>query len=264
LAELLKAIFLGLVEGATEFIPVSSTGHLILAGEWIGFEGPFADTFDIFIQLGAILAILWIYRARVLGALASVATDPVARRLWTNLILAFIPAGIVGFLFYDSIKAVLFRPVVVAIALVVGGIAILLIEWWDPPSNVENVDDIPAPKALGVGVAQILSLVPGVSRSGATIMGGMALGLSRKTAAEFSFFVAIPTMIIATIYELLSNLDTLNANNVVLLAVGFVTAFLSALVVVRAFIRFISTHTFVPFAWYRIVFGLLLLGFYLL
>lgn len=263
MTDLLKAIFLGVVEGATEFIPVSSTGHLILAGEWIGFEGPFADTFDIFIQLGAILAILWIYRVKVLGALAGVVSDPVARRLWTNLILAFIPAGIVGFLFYDSIKAVLFRPVVVAAALVVGGVAILLIEWWNPPSNVENVDNVPPAKAFGVGLAQILSLVPGVSRSGATIMGGMALGLSRKTAAEFSFFVAIPTMIIATMYELLSNLETLNAGNIVLLAAGFVTAFVSALLVVRAFIRFISTHTFVPFAWYRIVLGVVLLGKYL-
>jgi len=263
LSELLKAIFLGVVEGATEFIPVSSTGHLILAGEWIGFEGRFAETFEIFIQLGAILAIVWIYRVKVMGALAGVRSDPVARRLWINLALAFVPAGITGFLFYDTIKEVLFRPVVVAAALVAGGLVILLIEWWNPPSHVEDVDAIPPSKALGVGLAQILSLVPGVSRSGATIMGGMALGLSRKSAAEFSFFVAIPTMIIATIYELLSNMDTLNAGNAVLLAAGFVTAFVSALIVVRAFLRFISTHTFVPFAWYRIVFGVALLVYYL-
>jgi undecaprenyl-diphosphatase len=263
LSELLEAIFLGVVEGATEFIPVSSTGHLILAGEWIGFEGPFADTFEIVIQLGAILAIVWIYREKVLGALANVTRDPIARRLWTNMMLAFVPAGIVGFLFYDTIKAVLFTPVVVAAALVAGGIAILIIEWWNPPSNVADVDDIRPGKAIGVGVAQILSLIPGVSRSGATIMGGLALGLSRKAAAEFSFFVAIPTMVIATAYEMLSNLDTLNAGNLPVLAVGFVTAFVSALVVVRAFVRFISTHTFVPFALYRIAFGSALLFYYL-
>ncbi|MGH7502040.1 MAG: undecaprenyl-diphosphate phosphatase [Longimicrobiales bacterium] len=263
MAELLKAIFLGVVEGATEFIPVSSTGHLILAAEWVGFEGPFADTFEIVIQLGAILAIVWIYRTKVLGSVARIRRDPAARRLWTNLLLAFAPAGIVGFISYETIKTALFSPVVVAAALVVGGIAILLIEWWNPPARVTDVDRIGARTAVGVGVAQILSLIPGVSRSGATIMGGLALGLSRQAAAEFSFFVAIPTMIIATGYELLVNFDALTARNVPILAAGFMTAFVSALVIVRAFVRFISTHTFVVFAWYRIVFGAGLLWYYL-
>lgn len=254
-----KAAILGLVEGATEFIPVSSTGHLILAEEWLGFTGPMAETFAIVIQLGAILAIVWIYREKVFSTLARAPQDRAARLFVINLIVAFLPSAVVGVLIHDWMKEHLFNPITVAWALVVGGIAILLIERWNPPVKIEDVDHVPSRKALGIGFAQILSLFPGVSRSGATIMGARSLGLSRKAAAEFSFFLAIPTMAAASGYDLFKSRDLLRASDFPVFAVGFIVAFVSAVLVVRLFLNFVSRHTFVPFAWYRIVFGSFLL-----
>ena len=260
--DILKAILLGLVEGATEFIPVSSTGHLILAGDWLNFEGDRAKTFEVFIQLGAILAVVWLYRQKVFDVLRNAGRDPLARRMIINLAVSFVPAAAVGFLIHDWIKEYLFNPITVAWALLVGGIVILLIEWWNPPEEIEDVDHIPVGKALGIGLAQVLSLFPGVSRSGATIMGARGLGLSRRAAAEFSFFLAIPIMFAATGFDLFKSRDTLSASDAPVFAVGFVVSFLSAVVVVKAFLGFVSRHSFKPFAWYRIAFGALLLFMY--
>ena len=256
---LAKAALLGLVEGVTEFIPVSSTGHLIVASHWLGETGEAAKTFDIFIQLGAILAIVWLYRARLSAALLAATSDAGARRFLLNLIIAFLPAAVVGFLAHDWIKARLFTPTVVAVALIVGGLLILLIERLHPRERVHEVGDVPPRTALGVGLAQMLSLIPGTSRSGATIMGGYALGLSRRAATEFSFFLSIPVMFAATLYDLLKSRGALSAADAPAFAVGFAVAFLSAIVVVRAFLRYVSHHSFAAFAWYRIALGALLL-----
>lgn len=258
-AELLEAVILGLVEGVTEFIPVSSTGHLIVVGEWLGQVDERAKTFDIFIQLGAILAIVWLYRARLLRTAASARTDPASRRFFLNLAISFVPAAAVGFLIHDWIKEQLFNTGVVAWALILGGVAILLIERWSPRTRFEEVSEVPPLTALGVGLAQVLSLIPGTSRSGATIMGGYALGLSRRAATELSFFLAIPIMFAATLYDLLKSLDALSAADTAYFATGFVVSFLSAVVVVKAFLAYVSHHSFTAFAWYRIVFGAALL-----
>lgn len=262
-ALLLKAVVMGLVEGATEFLPVSSTGHLILAGDWLGFDRyRGAETFEVFIQLGAILAVVWLYRAKIFGVLAAAPRDAKARRLVLNIMIGFFPAAFVGFLTHDAIKEYLFRPFVVAVALVVGGILILLIEAWHRRIHTESVDDIRPGSALGVGIAQILSLVPGTSRSGSTIMGGLALGLSRVAATEFSFFLAIPIMFAASFYDLYKSRHMLSMADAPVFGVGFVVSFVSAVVVIRALIAFISRNTFRPFAWYRIVLGIVLLAVY--
>jgi undecaprenyl-diphosphatase len=254
-----KAALLGLVEGATEFIPVSSTGHLILASDWLGLVDERAKTFDIFIQLGAILAIVWIYRVRLARWVGDARTDPGSRRFLLNVILAFLPAAIVGFLAHEWIKSRLFNPDVVAVALIAGGVVILLIERWPPKSRVHDVAGIPPRLALGIGMAQVLSLIPGTSRSGATIMGGYALGLSRTAATEFSFFLAIPTMLAATTYDLLKSWSVLGVTDIPMFAVGFIVSFVSAVVVVKAFLTYVSNHTFRVFAWYRIALGAVLL-----
>ena len=256
---LLDAVILGLVEGATEFIPVSSTGHLIIAGEWLGQTDARAKTFDIFIQLGAILAIVWLYRIRLMTALLAARTEPRSRRFFLNLGIAFLPAAAVGFLIHDWIKERLFNIPVVAVALVVGGVVILLVERWQPRTRIEEVGELTPTVALGVGLAQVLSLVPGTSRSGATIIGGYALGLSRTAATEFSFFLAIPIMFAATLYDLAKSWQTLTPADLPFFAVGFLVAFVSAVVVVKAFLGYVSRHSFAVFAWYRIAFGLLLL-----
>lgn len=256
---LLKAAVLGIVEGVTEFIPVSSTGHLILAGDLLGWKDVRAATFEIFIQLGAILAIVWLYRSKISGVLKSARYNPESRQMILNLAIAFLPAAILGFLIHDWIKEQLFNPVTVAWALLAGGIVMLIIEKWHPAVTVADVDHIPSRKALGVGLAQCLSLFPGVSRSGATIMGGLSLGLSRRAATEFSFFLAIPVMFAATIYDLLKSRGALTAADAPVFAVGFIVAFISALIVVKAFLAFISRKSFAGFAWYRIIFGALLL-----
>jgi undecaprenyl-diphosphatase len=254
---LLKAALLGLVEGATEFIPVSSTGHLIVVSNWLGLVDERAKTFNIFIQLGAILAIVWLYRTRLARSVAEARRDSTGRRLIINLLVAFLPAAIVGFLAHDWIKSRLFNPSVVALALIVGGIFILLIERWGPQSVVDDVNQVPTRSALGVGLAQVLSLIPGTSRSGATIMGGYALGLSRTAATEFSFFLAIPVMFAATGYDLLKSWALLAAPDLPMFAIGFVVSFVSALIVVRLFLSYVSRHSFRAFAWYRIVLGVI-------
>lgn len=256
---LAKAALLGLLEGVTEFIPVSSTGHLILASHWLGETDEAAKTFDIFIQLGAILAIVWLYRARLARTVVAARADPASRRFLLNLLISFVPAAIVGFLAHDWIKARLFTPTVVALALVFGGLLILVIERLRPRERVADVDDVQPATALGVGLAQVLSLIPGTSRSGATIMGGYALGLSRRTATEFSFFLSIPIMFAATLYDLLKSLAALTLADVPVFAVGFVVSFVSAVVVVKAFLTYVSHHSFAAFAWYRIVLGVALL-----
>ena len=256
---LLKAALLGLVEGATEFIPVSSTGHLIVVSRWLDLVDERAKTFDIFIQLGAILAVVWLYRARLLQMVRSLGSG--GGRLALNLAIAFLPAALVGFLAHDWIKEHLFTTTVVALAFVVGGVLILVIERWAPRSTVSDLQAIPAPTALGVGIAQVLSLVPGTSRSAATILGGYGLGLSRLTATEFSFLLAIPVMLAATLYDLLKSWSILAPSDAPVFAVGFVVSFLAALVVVRGFLVYVSRHSFAAFAWYRIGFGILLLLF---
>jgi undecaprenyl-diphosphatase len=254
-----KAAVLGLVEGATEFIPVSSTGHLIVVSHWLDLLDERAKTFDIFIQLGAILAIVWLYRARLWQVVRSASTDTRSRRFLGNLLIAFLPAAVVGFLAHDWIKEQLFRPVVVAAALVLGGIIILLVEHWAPRSTIGDVDGVQPPTALGIGLAQVLSLIPGTSRSGATILGGYALGLTRLAATEFSFFLAIPVMLAATLFDLLKSWSTLGPADIPMFLVGFVVSFVAAVIVVRGFLKYVSTHSFRAFAWYRIGFGVLVL-----
>jgi len=255
----LKAAMLGLVEGVTEFLPVSSTGHLILGGHLLGWTDARAETFEIFIQLGAILAIVWLYRTRLLAVAAHALSRQADRRFVVSLAIAFIPAAVVGLAFHHDIKAHLFTPVVVAVALVAGGVVILLVERWAPPSVGDDAFAVGPRTALGIGLAQVLSLIPGVSRSGATIMGGYALGLSRRAATEFSFFLAIPVMFAATLFDLYTSRSELGQGDTLIFAIGFVVAFISALVVVRIFLRYVSHRSFAVFAWYRIVFGLLLL-----
>jgi undecaprenyl-diphosphatase len=263
---ILIVLILGLVEGITEFLPVSSTGHLIVAGHLLGFTGPAAANFEIFIQLGAILAVVWEYRAHLAtvaaGALGLRRDDP-ARRLAASLVIAFLPAAVVGFLLHGVIQRYLFGPLTVGGALVVGGVAMLVIERIGPPAGIASLTAIPWTRALGVGLAQTLSLFPGVSRAAATIRGGMVCGLDRRTATEFSFYLAIPTMLAATVYDLWKARDALTGEQLGYLALGFVVDFGSALVAVRAFIRYISRHDFRPFAWYRIVLGALVLVYFL-
>lgn len=256
---LVKGAILGLVEGATEFIPVSSTGHLILVSNWLGLVDERAKTFDIFIQLGAILAIVWLYRVRLAGTVVAARRDAASRRFFVSLFIAFLPAAIVGFLTHDWIKARLFNPTVVAVALVVGGVLILLIERWSPTPRLGEGYGVPPRTALGIGLAQVLSLIPGTSRSGATIMGGYALGLTRTAATEFSFFLAIPVMLAATTYDLVKSWSVLTVADIPMFAVGFIVSFGSAGFVVKAFLAYVSRHSFRVFAWYRIAFGTALL-----
>ena len=256
---LLEAVLLGLVEGLTEFIPVSSTGHLILLIELIGFEGPPGKVFEVVIQLGAIIAVCWAYRERLIGVARGLFTDADSFAFARNVILAFLPAAVLGFFLHGFIKSVLFSPWVVSVALIIGGILIIFIERRMFHPSVNSVETMTPLLAVKVGFCQALAMIPGVSRSGATIMGGMVLGLDRKVATEFSFFLAIPTMLAATAYDLFKNRDLLSFDDFGLIALGFVTAFLAALVVVRGVIAFISRHGFVPFAWYRIALGSLMI-----
>jgi undecaprenyl-diphosphatase len=261
---LLQALILGIVEGVTEFLPISSTGHLIIFGDAMGFTGERAKTFEIFIQLGSILGVMWHYRAKVTDLIVHV-HRPAQRRFVVNLLIAFMPAALIGLAAHRYIKAYLFNPVSVACALIVGGILIFVIEHWyqHRHARVQQLDELRPIDALKVGVAQTFALFPGVSRAGATIMGGLLSGLSRTTATEFSFFLAMPTMFAATLYDLYKNAHLLQRDDIVLFTVGFVTAFLTALIVVKTFLVFVSRHTFKPFAWYRIGFGLLVLIYFL-
>jgi undecaprenyl-diphosphatase len=250
-----SAILLGVVEGLTEFLPISSTGHLILADRLLGLEGPESKLFDIVIQLGAILAVCWVYRERLFGAVLGLATEPPAQRFVINVVIAFLPAVIAGVFLYRIIKEVLFSPWVVAVSFIVGGFLILLIERMRPRPWIHDVDTISPATALGIGCCQILAMIPGVSRAGATIMGALMLRVDRPAATEFSFFLAIPTMLGATVYDLYKNRAILSFDNGLLIAVGFIVAFIAAMFVVRRLVDFVSRHGFGVFAWYRIVVG---------
>ncbi|PQV52219.1 undecaprenyl-diphosphate phosphatase [Paraburkholderia sp. BL21I4N1] len=259
-----KALILGVVEGLTEFLPVSSTGHLIVAGSLLNFTDDHAKTFDVVIQLGAILAVCWEFRRRIGSVVAGLPSRPDARRFALNVIIATIPAVVLGLLFEKSIKAALFSPVPVAFALVAGGVVILWAEArqrarGNVPARVQNVDDLRPLDALKVGLAQCFALIPGMSRSGSTIIGGMLFGLERRVATEFSFFLAIPIIFGATAYELYKDWHLLSADALGSFALGFVAAFVSAFACVRWLLRYIAAHDFTVFAWYRIGFGLLIL-----
>ena len=260
LALFVKALVMGVVEGLTEFLPVSSTGHLILAGDLLGFSDEEAKVFDIVIQTGAMLAVVWEYRVKFLGVVAGLASDRAAQRFALNLAIAFLPAAILGLAFSKAIKAHLFHPIPVALAFIVGALIILWVERsLRPTVRVERVDDMSWLDALKVGFAQAFALIPGTSRSGATIIGGMLSGLSRKTATEFSFFLAVPTLIAAGAYDFWKNRALFDAGDIGLFAVGSITAFIAAFLCVRWLLRYVATHDFTPFAWYRIAFGLIVL-----
>ena len=256
---LLKALILGVVEGLTEFLPVSSTGHLILMSDLLDFNDERGKVFTIAIQLGAILAVCWEYHSKITEVIRGIGSNPAANRFVINLLIAFLPAAIMGLLFIKMIKFYLFHPVPVAMALIIGGVLILWAERRKHVIEVEQVDDMDWKHALKVGLAQCLALIPGTSRSGATIIGGLFFGLSRKAATEFSFFLAIPIMFAATFYDVYKHREFLQWDDLGLFAVGFVSAFLSALLAVRGLLRFISQHDFSVFAWYRIVFGIIIL-----
>lgn len=256
---IVKALILGVVEGLTEFLPISSTGHLIITEQLLDFNDDKAKAFAIFIQLGAILAVCWEYRARLAAAVGGLASDPNQQRFVRNVLLAFVPAAVLGFLLGKHIKAYLFHPIPVATAFIVGGVIILWLERRNPRVRVEQVDQMGLADAIKVGFAQCLALIPGTSRSGATIIGGMWFGLSRRAATEFSFFLAIPTLTAAGLYDLYKHRDVLSPDDLVLFAIGFVAAFVSAIIAVRGLIRYVAHHDFTVFAWYRIVFGLLVL-----
>ena len=257
---LAKAFLLGIVEGLTEFLPISSTGHLILAGHLLGFNDEKGKIFDVVIQTGAMLAIVWEYRQRFLGVFLKLQSDATARRFMANLVIAFMPAAILGLAFGKYIKGYLFKPVPVAMAFIMGGLVILWVERrGQRPARLNEVDELGWKDALKVGLAQSLALVPGTSRSGATIIGGMLFGLSRRTAAEFSFFLAVPTLMAAGAYDLFKNRALLSVGDLPLFLTGGIAAFISAFLCVRWLMRYITTHDFSVFAWYRIAFGLVVL-----
>ncbi|HEY1995673.1 undecaprenyl-diphosphate phosphatase [Paraburkholderia sp.] len=259
-----KALLLGVVEGLTEFLPVSSTGHLIVAGSLLDFDNAYSKTFDVVIQLGAILAVCWEFRRRIGDVVAGLPARPDARRFVLNVIIATLPAIVLGLLFEKTIKDALFSPVPVAVALVAGGVVILWAEArqrarGEVPPRVQRIDSLTAFDALKVGLAQCFALIPGMSRSGSTIIGGMLFGLERRVATEFSFFLAMPIIFGATAYELAKNWHTLSTDALGMFTVGFAAAFVSAFVCVRWLLRYIASHDFTVFAWYRIGFGLLIL-----
>jgi undecaprenyl-diphosphatase len=269
LPETASALILGIVEGLTEFIPVSSTGHLIVVGSLLGMHGDLANMFDVVIQLGAILAVCWEFRRKLVRTVVDLPSSDEARRFALNVIVACVPAGILGLLLGKSIKRVLFAPVPVAIALFVGGIVILIVERRNRNlvlarqsedlrgmgARVTSINQMSVSDAVKVGFAQCFALIPGTSRSGATIIGGMLFGLDRKVATEFSFYVAIPLLFAATLYELLKARAALTSDSALMLSIGLVAAFVSGLICVRWLMRFVSSHDFRAFAWYRIAFG---------
>ena len=257
---LLKAAILGIVEGATEFLPISSTGHLILAGDLLNFMShEKRGVFDIAIQLGAILAVVWEYRTRFVSTFAGIGRDALANRLIINLAIAFLPLAILGLALGDKIKTHLFKPIPVATAFIIGAFIILWAEKRKHTVTIETVDDIRPIDAFKLGLAQAVALIPGISRSGSTIIGGLFFGLSRKAAAEFSFFLAVPTLGIASIYSMYKDRALLSMDDISAWIVGFIFAFISAMVAVRALIRYVSHHDFTIFAWYRIAFGVIVL-----
>jgi undecaprenyl-diphosphatase len=260
----ITALLLGIVEGLTEFLPISSTGHLIVVGDLLGSNDDIGKVFDIVIQLAAIFAVCWIYRTKIAEVTVGVLRRPRDRssmRFTLMLILAFLPAAVLGLVFHKTIKEVLFNPLVVAGALVVGGFIILIVERFlkDHPHKA-NIDDMTAGTAVKIGFAQVLAMIPGTSRAGATIIGGVIFGLSRKAATEFSFFLAIPTMFGATVLDVYKNWHLFSVEHIPFFVVGCAASFISAIWAVRFLLRYISTHTFVPFAYYRIIFGLVVIA----
>ena len=259
---LLKALILGIVEGLTEFLPISSTGHLILAGDLLNFNDDRGKLFEIVIQSGAILAVVWEYRARLLHVARGATSDPAARKFILNLFVAFLPLAMLGLAFGKAIKAHLFNPIAVATTFIAGALVILWAERREHTIRIQTVDEMTLLDALKLGVAQAFALIPGTSRSGATIIGGMLFGLSRKAATEFSFFLAIPTMFLATGFDLFMSRDHLSMSDLPFFAVGFVTAFFSALLAIKGLLHYVARHDFRAFAWYRIVFGLIALVYF--
>ena len=261
----LKALIMGLVEGFTEFLPISSTGHLILTEHLLGFEGmeDQINVFEIVIQAGAILAVCWEFRARIATVLSGLFSDSRQQRFALNVVIAFLPLAILGMLFGNLLKEHLFKPVPVALAFIIGGVIILFVERRTAANpvtvRVHAIEDMTPMDALKMGIAQAFALIPGTSRSGSTIIGGMLFGLSRKVATEFSFFLAIPTLLGATAYSLFKARDVLSVSDLPMFGIGTVAAFVSAFLCVRWLLRYISSHTFTVFAWYRIAFGLLVL-----
>ena len=266
---LFKAAVMGVVEGLTEFLPISSTGHLILAGALLGFDDEKAKVFDIAIQTGAILAVVIVYWEKIASTVVALPSQRLARRFVLNVLIAFVPAVVLGLLFGKAIKAHLFTPTVVASSFIIGGFIILWVEGWgrkplhdghpDDHARIVNVESMTPLDALKIGLVQCLAMIPGTSRSGATIIGGMLLGLSRKAATDFSFYLAIPTLIGAGAYSLYKDRALLSMADVPMFAVGLVFSFLSAWACVRWLLRYIATHTFVVFAYYRIAFGVVVL-----
>lgn len=257
----IKALILGIVEGLTEFLPISSTGHLILVGDLLHFNDEKGKVFELVIQVGAIMAVCWEYRKKIWAVLTGLGSDPVAQKFAVNLSIAFLPLASLGFLFGKHIKALLFKPVPVALAFIVGAFIIIWAEKRQHTVRVESVDDLTPLDALKLGLAQACALIPGMSRSGSTIIGGLFFGLSRKAATEFSFFLAIPTLVVASLYDLYKHRDLLElAVDAPYFAVGMLAAFISALLAIKGLLRYISGHDFIVFAWYRIVFGLVVLG----
>ena len=255
----LAAALLGLLEGLTEFIPVSSTGHILLAGHFLGFESA-GKTFEVVIQLGAIFAVIGVYAARLGRIVAAWPTDPRARRFTAAVLLAFLPAVVVGVLAHDVIKTVLFEtPALIAWMLILGGIVLIVVDRLPLTPRHHEAEDFPLPMAFGIGLCQCLAMVPGVSRSGATIVGALALGADKRSAAEFSFFLAMPTMVGAVTYDLWQNRALLDGAAWGEIAVGFVMAFLAALVVVRALLGYVSRHGYALFGWWRIIVGVVVL-----
>ncbi|RKS28638.1 undecaprenyl-diphosphatase [Pseudomonas sp. WPR_5_2] len=256
----ITVLILGAVEGLTEFLPISSTGHQIIVADLLDFGGERAMAFNIIIQLGAILAVVWEFRRKILEIVSGLPTQRNAQRFTLNLLIAFMPAVVLGVLFADKIHEYLFNPITVAMALVVGGVIMLWAERREHVVCVDHVDDMRWTDAFKVGLVQCLAMIPGTSRSGSTIIGGLLFGLSRKAATEFSFFLAMPTMVGAAVYSGYKYRDLFQAGDLPVFALGFVTAFVFAMIAVRGLLKFIANHSYAAFAWYRIVFGLLILA----
>ncbi|MCO7519290.1 MULTISPECIES: undecaprenyl-diphosphate phosphatase [unclassified Pseudomonas] len=256
----LQAIILGVVEGLTEFLPISSTGHQIIVADLIGFGGERAMAFNIIIQLGAILAVVWEFRRKILDVVLGLPTQAPARRFTANLLIAFLPAVVLGVLFADLIHEYLFNPVTVAAALVSGGVIMLWAERREHRVEVDHVDGMRWSHALKIGVIQCVAMIPGTSRSGSTIIGGLLFGLSRKAATEFSFFLAMPTMVGAAVYSGYKYRELFQPGDLPVFVLGFVVSFIFAMIAVRGLLKFIANHSYAVFAWYRIAFGLLILA----
>tara|TARA_Y100000389_G_scaffold205090_1_gene263001 strand:- start:10975 stop:11778 length:804 start_codon:yes stop_codon:yes gene_type:complete len=260
---ILKAIILGIIEGLTEFLPISSTAHLIIAAKLINFNNIDNNIFEISIQLGAILAVMFLYRGKIIQIITTLPSNKDSQKFTLNIICAFLPTAIIGFLLYPIIKTYFFSLKVIAISLIIGGIAFLLIEKFKTKSKFNKIEKINIKNSILLGIIQSLAIIPGVSRSGATIMGGLFIGIERRIATEISFFLAIPTIFSATIYDLYKNYDLLNIHNLFIISIGFISTFLSSIVVIKWFINFISKNNFTIFAYYRIIIGLIL-GLYLI